>query len=39
MYTKQALRELGVTASTITDAQKQQFDELGYIVVENALSR
>jgi ectoine hydroxylase-related dioxygenase (phytanoyl-CoA dioxygenase family) len=39
MYTKQALRELGVTASTITDAQKRQFDEQGYIVIENALSR
>jgi ectoine hydroxylase-related dioxygenase (phytanoyl-CoA dioxygenase family) len=38
MHTKQALRELGVTASTITDNQKRQFDEQGYIIVENVLT-
>lgn len=38
MHTKQALRELGVTASTITDTQKRQFDEQGYIIVEDVLT-
>lgn len=38
MYTRQALRELGVTADTLTEAQKQQFDELGFIIVENVLT-
>ena len=38
MHTKQALRELGVTASTITDNQKRQFDEQGYIIIEDVLT-
>jgi ectoine hydroxylase-related dioxygenase (phytanoyl-CoA dioxygenase family) len=38
MYTKQALHELGVTPSTISEARKKQFDELGYIIVENVLT-
>ena len=38
MYTRQALRELGVTTSTITEAQKRQFDEQGFFIVENVLS-
>jgi len=39
MYTKQALRELGVTPTTLTEAQTGQFDEQGYVIVENVLSR
>ena len=38
MYTKQALRELGVTPATLTDAQKKQLDEQGFFTVENVLS-
>ena len=38
MYTKQALRELGVTPNTLSEGQIRQFDELGYIIVENVLS-
>lgn len=38
MYTKQALRELGVSANTLTDAQKKQLDEQGYFIVENVLN-
>jgi ectoine hydroxylase-related dioxygenase (phytanoyl-CoA dioxygenase family) len=38
MYTKQALRELGVTPSTLSEAQLKQFDELGYAIIENVLS-
>jgi ectoine hydroxylase-related dioxygenase (phytanoyl-CoA dioxygenase family) len=38
MYTKQALRELGVGADAITAAQKEQLDEQGYFIVENALT-
>jgi ectoine hydroxylase-related dioxygenase (phytanoyl-CoA dioxygenase family) len=38
MYTKQALRELGVTPATLTDAQKRQLDEEGFFTVENVLS-
>ena len=38
MYTKQALRELGVSPNTLTEAQTRQFDELGYFIVENVLS-
>ena len=38
MYTKQALRELGATED-LTTAQKQQFDEQGFFIVEGALSR
>src|SRR6516225_3210827 len=38
MYTKQALRELGVTPNTLSEGQIRQFDELGYVIVENVLS-
>lgn len=38
MYTRQALRDLGVTPATLSDAQKQQFDEQGFFIVENVLS-
>ena len=38
MYTRQALRELGVSPNTLTEAQTRQFDELGYFIVENVLS-
>ncbi len=38
MYTKQALRELGVTPDTLTEAQTKQFDELGYFIVDDVLS-
>jgi ectoine hydroxylase-related dioxygenase (phytanoyl-CoA dioxygenase family) len=38
MYTKQALRELGVTASTLADAQKRQLDEQGFFTVEDVLT-
>ena len=38
MYTKQALRELGVTPATLTDAQKRQLDEEGFFTVEDVLS-
>lgn len=38
MYTKQALRELGVTTSTLSPRQKQQLDENGFLIVENVLS-
>ena len=38
MYTKQALRELGVAPTTLTDAQRRQFDEQGFFTVENVLS-
>jgi ectoine hydroxylase-related dioxygenase (phytanoyl-CoA dioxygenase family) len=38
MYTKQAIRELGVTPATISEAQKRQLDELGFFTVENVLS-
>ena len=38
MYTKQALRELGVTRTTLSPTQKQQLDERGFIIVENVLT-
>ena len=38
MYTKQALRALGVPADAISDEQKKQFDEQGFFIVENVLS-
>ena len=38
MYTRQALRELGVSPNTLAEAQTRQFDELGYFIVENVLS-
>ncbi len=38
MYTKQALRDLGVTSATLTDTQKKQLDEQGFFTVENVLS-
>ena len=38
MYTKQALHELGVSSTTLSDDQKRQFDEQGFFIVENALT-
>lgn len=38
MYTKQALRNLGVGPDAITAAQKRQLDEQGFFIVENVLS-
>ena len=38
MYTKQALRELGATPATLTDAQKQQLDEQGFFIVKSVLT-
>ena len=38
MYTKHALRELGVTAETLSEAQKHQLDSEGYFIVENVLT-
>jgi ectoine hydroxylase-related dioxygenase (phytanoyl-CoA dioxygenase family) len=38
MYTKQALRSLGVGPDAITDAQKAQFDRDGFFIVENVLN-
>jgi len=38
MYTKQALRELGVGPDALTPAQRRQLDALGFFVVENLLS-
>jgi hypothetical protein len=39
MYTKQALRELGLDGGELSDQQKHQLDDLGYIIVENYYSR
>jgi ectoine hydroxylase-related dioxygenase (phytanoyl-CoA dioxygenase family) len=38
MYTKQALRELGVTPDTLSAKQKAKFEEEGYFIVENVLT-
>jgi ectoine hydroxylase-related dioxygenase (phytanoyl-CoA dioxygenase family) len=38
MYTKQALRSLGVGPDAISTAQKRQLDEQGFFIVENVLS-
>ena len=38
MYTRQALRELGVRPDTLSPAQLKQFDEQGYIIVEGVLT-
>lgn len=38
MYTKQALRELGIQSSGLSAAQASQLDEQGFFVVENALA-
>ncbi|MBE7202871.1 MAG: phytanoyl-CoA dioxygenase family protein [Parafilimonas terrae] len=37
MYTKQALRDLGVAPTTLTEAQKKQFEDEGFFIVENVL--
>lgn len=39
MYTKQALRELGVGPDTLSAEQLRQFDKLGFFIVENVLSK
>jgi len=38
MYSREALRELGVTQTTISTAQKAQLDDQGFFIVENVLS-
>jgi len=38
MYTKQALRELGVAPAGVTEAQKRQFEEQGFFTVERILT-
>jgi ectoine hydroxylase-related dioxygenase (phytanoyl-CoA dioxygenase family) len=38
MYTRQALRELGVRPDTLSPAQLKKFDEQGYIIVEGVLT-
>lgn len=38
MYTKQALRALGVGPEAISDEQKKQLDEQGFFIVENVLT-
>jgi ectoine hydroxylase-related dioxygenase (phytanoyl-CoA dioxygenase family) len=38
MYTKQALRGLGVTGD-LTPAQKRELDEVGFIIVEDVITR
>jgi ectoine hydroxylase-related dioxygenase (phytanoyl-CoA dioxygenase family) len=38
MYTKQALRALGVGPDVLTEAQKKQLDDLGFFIVENVLT-
>jgi len=39
MYTKQALRELAVRPDTLSPAQLKQFDEQGFIIVEDVLTK
>jgi ectoine hydroxylase-related dioxygenase (phytanoyl-CoA dioxygenase family) len=39
MYTRQALRALGVGADAITQKQKDQLDTDGFFIVENVLSK
>jgi ectoine hydroxylase-related dioxygenase (phytanoyl-CoA dioxygenase family) len=39
VYTKQALRALGVGDADLTAEQKRQLDELGFFIVEDVLSR
>jgi DNA polymerase IV len=38
MYTKQALRELGVTPSTLSQSQKKELEEQGFFTVEEVLT-
>ena len=39
MYTKQALRTLGVGPDVLTAEQKQQLDDQGFFIVENVLTQ
>ena len=39
MYTKQALRELGVTPSTLSQSQKKELEEQGFFTVEEVLTQ
>jgi ectoine hydroxylase-related dioxygenase (phytanoyl-CoA dioxygenase family) len=39
MYTKRAIRELGVPSDALSDAQKDALDEQGFIIVENVLAQ
>ena len=38
MYTKHALRQLGVGPDTLSSRQLKDFDEQGYVIVANVLS-
>jgi ectoine hydroxylase-related dioxygenase (phytanoyl-CoA dioxygenase family) len=38
VYTKQAIRELGVTPATLSEAQMKGLDEQGFFIVENVLT-
>src|SRR4051794_5182925 len=38
MYTKQALREIGVSPSTLSPTQKQELNDQGFVIVENVLT-
>lgn len=38
MYSREALREMGVTPTTISADQKRQLDDQGFFIVENVLS-
>jgi ectoine hydroxylase-related dioxygenase (phytanoyl-CoA dioxygenase family) len=38
MYTKQALHELGISGSALSETQKKQFDDDGFFIVENVLT-
>ena len=37
MYTRQALRESGVSPDALSESQKRQFEEQGFFIVENVL--
>ena len=39
MYTKQALRQLGVTGKELSEGQLRQLDEHGFIIIENYYSK
>ncbi len=39
MYTKQALREIGLTGDELSDGQKRQLDGQGFFIIEGFYSR
>ena len=39
MYTKQALREIGLDGAALSDAQRRALDEQGYFLVEGVYSK